>query len=77
MKGDENIPFVLVGNKVDLTESRRVSYEEAKRLANQWQVPYVETSAKTKQNVDKVIQNDLFILNKTNNHFFCLQLGFY
>lgn len=70
MKGDENIPFVLVGNKVDLTESRRVSYEEAKRLANQWQVPYVETSAKTKQNVDKVIQNDLFILNKTNNHFF-------
>ena len=70
MKGDENVPFVLVGNKVDLTESRRVSYEEAKRLANQWQVPYVETSAKTKQNVDKVIQNDLFILNKTNNHFF-------
>lgn len=64
MKGDENVPFVLVGNKVDLTESRRVSYEEAKRLANQWQVPYVETSAKTKQNVDKVIQNDLLILNK-------------
>merc|ERR1719282_839624 len=40
VKGDSNIPFILVGNKADLTNSRKV--------------PYVETSAKTRVNVDKV-----------------------
>jgi Ras-related protein Ral-A len=54
MKGDENIPFVLVGNKADLAEERQVTQEVAIAKAEEWKVPYVETSAKTKQNVDKV-----------------------
>lgn len=55
MKNDENVPFVLVGNKADLEQSqRRVSEDEAEQLARTWSVPYVETSAKTKQNVEKV-----------------------
>ena len=54
MKNDEHIPFLLVGNKADLTERRKVSEDEAKMRANQWGVPYVETSAKTRANVDKV-----------------------
>ncbi|CAG2117702.1 unnamed protein product [Medioppia subpectinata] len=51
---DENIPFVLVGNKADLNERRRVSLEEAHRMADLWRVPYIETSAKTRLNVDQV-----------------------
>ena len=54
MKADENIPFLLVGNKMDLDEKRQVSVEEAQQRAAQWSVPYVETSAKTRANVDKV-----------------------
>lgn len=54
MKNDEHIPFLLVGNKADLTERRKVSEAEAKNRASQWGVPYVETSAKTRANVDKV-----------------------
>ena len=54
MKGDDNIPFVLVGNKADLEERRRVRLEEAHRLSDLWKVPYIETSAKTRLNVDRV-----------------------
>lgn len=54
VKGDENIPFLLVGNKTDLEDKRQVSVQEAQRRAEQWKVPYIETSAKTRVNVDKV-----------------------
>lgn len=46
---------MLVGNKSDLEDKRQVSVEEAKNRADQWNVNYVETSAKTRANVDKVI----------------------
>ncbi|XP_071033561.1 ras-related protein Ral-A isoform X2 [Parasteatoda tepidariorum] len=56
VKGDDNIhiPFLLVGNKADLDDKRQVSLAEAESQARQWNVPYVETSAKTRSNVDKV-----------------------
>uniref|UniRef100_A0A3B4DDH4 small monomeric GTPase n=1 Tax=Pygocentrus nattereri TaxID=42514 RepID=A0A3B4DDH4_PYGNA len=54
VKEDENVPFLLVGNKSDLEDRRQVGVEEAKARANQWEVSYVETSAKTRANVDKV-----------------------
>jgi len=54
VKGDETIPFILVGNKSDLTDRRAVSLANARAQAEDWKVPYVETSAKTRENVDKV-----------------------
>ena len=106
VKNDNNIPFILVGNKADLTNNRKVQQATANNRAAQWQVsqsvsqsvrqlsgalslveiveilsshwlncsaplwpycccihlltiiglqvPYVETSAKTRENVDKV-----------------------
>lgn len=54
VKNDDKIPFLLVGNKADLVERRAVGEDEASELAHVWQVPYVETSAKTRQNVDTV-----------------------
>ena len=42
------IPFVLVGNKVDLCPFRQIAEDEAKRLAFELEaIAYVETSAKT------------------------------
>lgn len=51
---DKSVPFLLVGNKTDLEQRRQVSQETALELARAWAVPYVETSAKTRQNVDQV-----------------------
>ena len=56
VKVDDHIPIILVGNKLDLADNqqREVPEEEAAALASQWGVAYLETSAKTKVNVDKV-----------------------
>uniref|UniRef100_A0A1Q3G2D3 small monomeric GTPase n=1 Tax=Culex tarsalis TaxID=7177 RepID=A0A1Q3G2D3_CULTA len=54
VKNDENIPFLLVGNKCDLNDKRKVPLAECQGRAQQWGVPYVETSAKTRENVDKI-----------------------
>lgn len=55
---DETIPFVLVGNKCDLP-NRQVTYAEGEKRAAQWKCPYIEISAKTKLNVDKVFETIL------------------
>jgi len=52
--GGTNIPAILVGNKIDLADKRKVTPEEAEQKARSWSIRYIETSAKTKQNVDKV-----------------------
>lgn len=52
VKNDENIPLLLVGNKADLVDRRVVSFEAASEQAQRWRAPYIETSAKTRQNVD-------------------------
>lgn len=54
VKVDDQTPLILVGNKVDLEASREVGNDEASGLASSWGTPYVETSAKTKLNVDKI-----------------------
>jgi hypothetical protein len=43
--------IVLVGNKCDLVEKRRVSYERGKALADEFGWPFFETSAKENVNV--------------------------
>jgi len=52
--GGTNIPAILVGNKIDLAEKRKVTPDEAEQKARSWSIRYIETSAKTKHNVDKV-----------------------
>ncbi|KAM5312667.1 ras-related protein Ral-A-like [Glossophaga mutica] len=54
VKEDENVPFLLVGNRSDLEDERQVSVQEAKARAKQWNVNYVEASAETRTNVDKI-----------------------
>jgi len=54
VKEDSQVPFILVGNKSDLEDRRQIGTEDARARAEQWGVGYVETSAKTRANVDKV-----------------------
>ncbi|CAG9310748.1 unnamed protein product [Blepharisma stoltei] len=44
----------LVGNKIDREEERKVLFEEGQKFANDHQMIYLETSAKTGWNVDNV-----------------------
>ena len=44
MKGNQ-IPIILIGNKKDLDNERKVSFKDAKNFANEKKVQYYETSA--------------------------------
>ena len=48
---DSGVHIVLVGNKCDLEDQRKVSYDEGKALACEWNnCDFYETSAKMKTN---------------------------
>uniref|UniRef100_A0AC35UCR2 Ras-like protein n=1 Tax=Rhabditophanes sp. KR3021 TaxID=114890 RepID=A0AC35UCR2_9BILA len=51
---DATIPIILVGNKSDLTEERAIDIAQIKQRAEQWNCPYIETSAKLRNNCDKI-----------------------
>ena len=55
-----SLPIILLGNKCDLEADRKITYEEASGLAAMWKMPYIETSAKTKLNVDKAF-SEIFV----------------
>ena len=52
----ENIQKVLIGNKIDLADKRKITKKEAQNLADEYDLPYFETSAKLGENVAEVIQ---------------------
>lgn len=70
-----------MGNKSDLEERRQVPVDEARGKAEEWGVQYVETSAKTRANVDKVgrvleaSQNLAFAVSR-HSHLVCLAFNF-
>jgi Ras-related protein Rab-1A len=47
----------LVGNKCDLSHKRQVSYEQGKELAAQYNIPFIETSAKDVVNIEELFLN--------------------
>ena len=52
VKGTENVPICLVGNKCDASLQRQVTPDDALALAQTWACPYIETSAKLSINVN-------------------------
>ena len=50
----EGVFKILVGNKSDLTEQRQVSKERGKQLADSYNIPFIETSAKSNDNIEKL-----------------------
>lgn len=54
MHEDRIPPILIAGNKSDLESQRQVSYEEGRKLAESYKaVGYIETSARTGQNIEK------------------------
>lgn len=54
--GADTLPMVVVGNKADLDAQRQVSTEEGQQLAESFGAAFVETSAKSNQNVDRAFE---------------------
>ena len=50
----EGVFKILVGNKCDLNEQRQVSKERGKQLADSYGIPFIETSAKSNENIEKL-----------------------
>eukprot|EP00105_Crassostrea_gigas_P022091 XP_011441471.1 PREDICTED: ras-related protein Rab-26 isoform X7 [Crassostrea gigas] len=48
----EDVVIMLLGNKADMTSERVIRTEDGERLANEYNVAFMETSAKTGMNVD-------------------------
>ena len=42
-----------MGNKCDIEEERQVTSEEGEELARQYNIPFLEVSAKSKANVEE------------------------
>ena len=63
----KNVFKFLVGNKSDLQHKRLVSFEDAKKFADELNIPYFETSAKERININELFDSSIksFLLNST------------
>jgi small GTP-binding protein len=50
-RGDPNVVIALAGNKCDMDSKRKVQIEEAQQYAQENEIIFMETSAKTAHNV--------------------------
>ena len=66
----EGVFKILVGNKSDLNDKRQVSKERGKQLADSYGIPFLETSAKSNENIDKLFNDSTraFIEKQLNNN---------
>jgi len=60
----QKITLMLIGNKIDKEENRTVSKEEGEKLAEELQLAYRETSAKTGKNINEAFN---FFVKKTRD----------
>jgi len=51
-KASPDISSILVGNKIDLKNEREVSTEDGEKIAKKLNLSYIETSAKTGENIN-------------------------
>ena len=63
--------LVLIGNKNDLENNRKVSYDEGVDFAKQYGMLFLETSAKTGKNINEVFLNSCNEISKK------IESGFY
>ena len=53
---EDKVIIVLCGNKSDMRDARTVSTDDAEKLAAEFRVPYLETSAKTGEGIGMLIE---------------------
>ena len=73
----KNAPIVLLGNKSDMVNQRKITEEEAKKFAEKCSLPYFETSAKNNINIKEAVSflvNNVYkIIKNSDNKTFSLE----
>lgn len=65
-----DVVLVLVGNKSDLSQDRMVDRADALKLAREYEMLYIETSAKNQENVERAFSWPVsIILDKIEGGF--------
>lgn len=67
VKGTDKVPILLVANKVDLEPQREVPTVEGMALAQIWNCSFIESSAKSKTNVNEVFAEIVREMNLRTN----------
>uniref|UniRef100_A0A915D4Y6 small monomeric GTPase n=1 Tax=Ditylenchus dipsaci TaxID=166011 RepID=A0A915D4Y6_9BILA len=67
VKGTDQVPILLVGNKCDLAHQRQVQTQEGAGLAEFWSCPFAECSAKSAHNVNTVFAEIVREINYVQN----------
>jgi len=66
VKDKDEFPMILVGNKSDLEAERTVSTAEAQELGRKIHIPYLESSAKMRINVDASFHDLVRSIRRSN-----------
>jgi len=66
VKDKDQFPMILVGNKSDLESERTVSTAEATELGRKLKIPYLESSAKQRINVDAAFHDLVRAIRRSN-----------
>lgn len=70
VKDKDAYPMLLVANKIDLVQQRRVTEEQGRALAAHLRVPYIETSAKDPPvNVDLAFHDVVRVIRQQPKEF--------
>ncbi len=54
---------------------RQISYEEGQSLAKAWKIPFIETSAKTRTNIEDVFINLVRTIPRSGNEYKIVIVG--
>lgn len=71
IKDTDSIPMVLIGNKCDLENQREVSIDEGIEKSKLWNIPFFESSAKNRINIEEPffqLVREIRRLNNNNNN---------
>ena len=71
VKGSDRVPIVLAANKCDMIEPQReVTTDEGFTLAQEWGIPYIETSAKNSNIVNSLFTEIVKEMNIISNSYY-------
>ena len=68
--GEEKISIILVGNKTDLEDQRKISVEQGKEKAEFYKLAFIETSALNGNNIEKAFSELITDVYKNHHELF-------